>query len=255
MEALAEQPAGMRWCAVTMGGKRAPGLALDPENTEIAALRGIAAERDALVVRLPGGGLDRDLTAALGGEAVRPDPAAGEIVGGEFPDRQPAGETRGERVRGIMVLVAALEGRDPQRIDGASRDHTIQLRRRSFEIGAQPARRHIAKSHRRQPKHGSRELCLRAPAAYPRSVARALPDPQRRALRHARRQVKDKHPRPRCPGPQRGDAAGCDLVIGVRRQYQNAAGLTHARAAAASCHTGSRSSVRMSIQLGTRAST
>ncbi len=119
MEALAEQPAGMRRQAVIIGRERSAEFALDPKMAEIAALRGIAAQRDAFLARLCVGRRDRDLAAALGREAVRPDPAAGEVVGGEFPDRQPAGETRGKRIRGIMVLVAALEGRDPQRIGGA----------------------------------------------------------------------------------------------------------------------------------------
>lgn len=102
----------MRRRAVIMGGKRPAGLALDPDMAEIAALRHVAAERAAFGLGLRGARLDRDLAATLGREAVRPDPAAGEVVGGEFPDRQPAGKTSGERIRAIMVLVAALEGRD-----------------------------------------------------------------------------------------------------------------------------------------------
>jgi hypothetical protein len=255
MEALAEQPAGMRRRAVIMGGKEPAGLALGPENAEIAALRGIAAERGAFVPRLRGGRLDRDLAAALGEEAVRPDPAPGEVVGGEFPDRQPAGEACGKRIGGVVVLVAALEGWDPQRIDGASRDHAIELGRRPIEIGSQPARRHITKHGRPEPNDGRREPGLLATAPYPRSVGPALPGPQRRALRHTRRQINHKHPRARRPGAQRSDAARRDLVIGMRRQDQDAAGRHQARAPAASRHTGSRSSVRISVQFGTRAST
>ncbi len=259
MKALAEQPAGMRRCGVIIGGQRPVELALDPDMAEIAALGDVAAERGAFVVRLCGGRHDRDLAAALGREAVRPDPAAGEVVGGEFPDRQPAGKTCGERIPAIMVLVAALEGGDPQRLRGASRDHGSELSGRSIEIDPQPARRHIAKPHWGQPQHGSRELRFLAAAPDPRILGRALPGPQRRALRHTRRQVEHKDPRPCRSGAQRGDAAGSDLVIGVRRQDQNAAGRCHAplhaRAPATSCHTGSKSSARMSAQLGTRAST
>ncbi len=130
MEALAEQPAGVRCRAVIMDGKRPAEFALDPENAEIAALGGIAAERNALVVRLRGGRLDPDLAAALTGEAVRPGPPAGEVVGGEFPYRQAADIACSERIRGIMVLMAALEGRDPQRIDSAAaRSRSARSRR------------------------------------------------------------------------------------------------------------------------------
>ncbi len=255
MEALAEQPAGMRRQAVIIGRERPAGFALDPEMAEIAALRGIAAKRDAFLACLCVGRRDRDLAAALGREAVRPDPAAGEVVGGEFPDRQPAGETRAKRIRSIMVLVAALEGRDPQRIGGASRDRRIEFGRRPIEIGPQPARRRIAKPDRRQPQNGRGELRLVAAAPHPRGVGRLLPGPQHRALRHARRQVKHKHPRARRPSPRRGYPAGDDLVIGMRRHDQNPASLYHAWPPAASCHTGSKSSARMSAQLGTEAST
>ena len=127
MEALAEEAPGMRRHAVIVGGERPAGLALDPDMAEIAALGGIAGERGAFVVRLCGGRLDRNFTAALGKEVVRPDLAAGEIVGREFPDGQPVGDARGERVRGVMVLVAALEGRDPQRLCGASHDRGIEF--------------------------------------------------------------------------------------------------------------------------------
>ena len=254
MEALAEQPTGVRRHAIIVGRERPAEFALDPQMAEITALRGVAAKRDAFLARLRVGRRDRDIAAALAREAVRPDPAAGEVVGGEFPDRQSAGETRGKRIGGIMVLVAALEGRDPQRIGGASRDRHVEFGRRPIEIGPQPARRRIAKPDRRQPQNGRGELRLVAAAPHPRGVGRLLPGPQRRALRHARRQVKHKHPRARRPSPRRGHAAGDDLVIGMRRQDQNPAGLHHARATA-SCHTGSRSSARMSAQLGTEAST
>jgi hypothetical protein len=113
MESLAEQSALMRRRTVIVGGKRPAGLALDPDMAEIAAFGGIAGERGMFVLRLCGGRLDRDLAAALGRKAVRPDPAAGKIVGGKFPDRQPADKTCGERIRRVMVLVAALEGGNP----------------------------------------------------------------------------------------------------------------------------------------------
>ena len=254
MEALAEQPAGRRRHAVIIGRERPAEFALDSKMAEIAALRGVAAKCDAFLARLYVGRRDQNLAAALGREAVRPDPPAGEVVGGEFPDRQPAGEACRERIRGIMVLVTALEGRDPQRIGGASRDCHVEFGRRTIEIGPQPARRRIAKPDRRQSQYGRGKLRLLAAAPHPRGVSRLLPGPQRRALRHARRQVKHKHPRARRPSPRRGHAAGDDLVVGMRRQDQDPAGLYHARAAA-SCHTGSRSSARMSAQLGTEAST
>src|SRR6266513_1230420 len=133
LEALAEQPARMRPRAVIIGGKRSADLTLDPDMAEIASLRGIAAERGAFVVRLRGARLDRDLAAALGREAARPDPGRGE-------------------------------------------------------------------------------LCLLPATPHPRIVGAALPCPQRRAFRHAGRQVKHKDLRTRSPGPQRGDAASCDLV-------------------------------------------
>jgi len=237
----------MRRRSVIVGGERPAGLALDPDMAEIAVLRGIAAEGGLFVVRLFGGRLDRNFAAALGKEAVRPDMAAGEVVGGEFPDRQPVGDACGERIRGVMVLVAALEGGNPQRLCGASRDRSIEFGRRPIEIPTQPARRRIAKPDRHHPQHGRRELRLLAAALYPRIPGRALPGPQRRALRHSRRQMKHKYPRPRRPGAQRGDAAGDDLVIGMRRQDQDPAGRNHACAPAASCHTGSKLLVDMPI--------
>jgi hypothetical protein len=255
VEALAEEAPGMRRHAVIVGGERPAGLALDPDMAEIAALGGIAGERGAFVVRLCGGRLDRNFAAALAQEAVRPDLAAGEVVGREFPDRQPVGEARGKSVGGVMVLVSALEGRDPQRLRAASHDRGIEFGRCPIEIPTQLARRRIAKPDRRQPEHGRRELRLLGAALDPRITGRALPGPQRRALRHSGRQVKDKDPRPRRPGAQGGDAAGHDLVVGMRRQDQDPAGRDHARAPAASCHTGSKSSLRISAQLGTRAST
>ena len=141
----------MRRGAVIVGRERPAGLALDPDMAEIAALGGIAGERGLLVVRLCGGRLDRDFAAALDREAVRPDLPAGEVVGCEFPDRQPMGDACGERVRGVVVLVAALEGRDPQRLCAASLDRGIEFGRCPIEFPPQPARWRIQKPDRRQP--------------------------------------------------------------------------------------------------------
>ena len=97
------------------------------------------------------GCVERDLAAARRREPVRPDPATSKIVGGEFPDRQPPGKTGGERVRRVMVLMPALEGRDPQRLGAAARDRTVQVGCRPVEIEAQMAGRRLAEEHRFQP--------------------------------------------------------------------------------------------------------
>ncbi len=245
----------MRRRAVIMKGKRPAGLVRGPDRSEIAAFRGIAAERPAFHLRFDGGRLDCNLAAALAREAVRPETEAGKIVGGEFPDRQPVGKTRGERIRRIVVLMATLEGRHPQRLRCAFRDRRIERGRRHIEIAAQVARRRFAKRGRLQPEQSRRFLRLGAPAPHPPSVARALPWPERRALRHPGRQVEHEDPRAGCPGAHRGNAAGNDLVIGMRRQNEDPAHPHQTRLSAAARHTGSKSSASTSAQLGTRAST
>src|SRR5580700_8937375 len=83
MEALAEQPAGMRPRAVIMAGQGPARLAGRTDMGKVAALGAVAIERAAFQRRFVCGCFDRDLAAALVGEAVRADPPAGEIVGGE----------------------------------------------------------------------------------------------------------------------------------------------------------------------------
>lgn len=265
LEALAEEPAGMRPRAVIMDSKRpacfAHGSVSHCDMAQIAAFRGIAAERPALAICFGVARLEHGLAAVRRREPVRPHRAAGEIVGGEFPDRQAIGKTRGERIRRVMVLVPALEGRDPQRLGAAARDRGKKPGRRGIETLAQTARRRLAKPRRLQPNERRRRQCLKLPAPHPPGMGRALPGPQRRALRYPGRQVQHENPGASRAGPQGGDAAGDDLVIGMRRQDEDPARRRHVRwhhvrpVAAASCHTGSKSSVRTSPQLGTCAST
>lgn len=86
MEALAEEATGMGRQAVIMGRQRTAGLMLGPDRREIPTFRGIAGERPALALRFAGGCLERHFAAALACEPVGANPAAGKIVGGEFPD-------------------------------------------------------------------------------------------------------------------------------------------------------------------------
>ncbi len=95
MEALAEQPPGMRRRGIIMRAKRPPGLPGHADMAEIAALRDIAGERLPLQRHFFGARLDRVLAAALVGKAIGPDLPAGKIVGGEFVDRQARTKPRG----------------------------------------------------------------------------------------------------------------------------------------------------------------
>jgi hypothetical protein len=151
LETLAKQPAGMRLRVVIVGGKRPICFMSSPDMTEISPFRGIAAERPAFAIRLGFGRVERDLAAAHPREPVRVDPAAGEIVGGEFPDLQPSGKIRRERICRIMVLVPTLEGRHPEHLGAAAPDRPVDVGRRAIEIDAQAARRRPTKQHRLQP--------------------------------------------------------------------------------------------------------
>ena len=229
LEPLAKQPAGMRLCTVIVVGKRPVRFVPSPDMPEISPFRGIAAERPVFALRFGRRRIERDLAAACRREAVRVDPAASEIIGGEFPDRQPSGKTRRECVCRIVVLVPTLEGRDPQRLGAAARNRNLELVRRGIEIDAQTARRGPAKQHRLQPKERRRRQRLLPPASHPPGVCLALPRPQRGALRHSARQIKHEDPGPGLAGPQGGNAAGDDLVIGMRRQDEDPARVYHAR--------------------------
>ena len=265
MEPLAEQPARLWPRAIIVVGKRPVGFTRRPDMPEISLFRCITEECKAFPVGFGLGCVERDLAAACRREPVRPDPATSEIVGGEFPDREPSGKTGGERVCRVMVLVPTLEGRNPQRLGVAIGDRVVEVGCRRVEIEAQPARRRLAEENRLQPEECRRGQRLVSPALHPSLVLAALPGPQRCALRHSCRQIQHKDPSLGGAGPQRGDAAGDDLVVGMRRQDEDPARPDHARLpgacplmmplAAAASHTGSRSSVSTSLQVGTRAST
>ncbi len=151
MEALAEQSPRVRRRAVIIGGEQSAGLAVAADQAQIAPLRGVAGERTALALRLGGGRRERDVAALPCREPVRRDPAAGEIIGGEFPDRHRPANAGGERISGVVILVAALEGRHPQRVAGAAPEHGRDVARRAVEIIAQPACRRVAEPDRLQP--------------------------------------------------------------------------------------------------------
>src|SRR5438874_13383827 len=103
MKALAEQPPGMRRRTVIVAWERATHFALDPDMRQVAVLRGVAGEGAPLLRHLGGGRLEYRLVAVLSRKAARVDPAAGKIVGGEFPDREPVAKPGGEGVGGVMV--------------------------------------------------------------------------------------------------------------------------------------------------------
>lgn len=127
MEPLAEEPARMRPRGVIMGGKPPAGFMPGPDMPEISLFGGIAEKCAAFLVRFGVGCVEVDLAAERCGEAVRSDAPAGEIVSGEFPDRQPSDKTGGERICRVMVLVPALEGRDPQRPNTAVGDRSVEV--------------------------------------------------------------------------------------------------------------------------------
>jgi hypothetical protein len=256
MKALAEQPSRMRRRAVIVGGQRSPSLLRHADITEIAAFGDIASERPPLQGHFLGARLERGLAAALAGKAIGTDMPAGKIIGGEFIDRQAGAMPRGEGVCRVVVLVGAFECRDPQRLGATGSDRPLDFRRGVIEMMTQPARRAVAKADRLQPDQRGGSPRLVAAAAQPLRVPPPLPRPQRLARRDPGRQIKDEEPGAGRPGARDGDAAGDDLVIGMRRQDQDTARLHQAAArAAAICHTGSRSSFNTSAQPGTRVST
>src|SRR5260370_31351543 len=127
MEAVAEQASGMRRCRVIMR-RQWPGILLrNSDMAEIAALRPVAAECPAFHLRFRRRRLDRPLAAAWHRKPVRPDLSTEKIVGSEFPRRQAVAEAGGERIGRIMVLVLALECRDPKRLGAAFRQRSIKL--------------------------------------------------------------------------------------------------------------------------------
>jgi hypothetical protein len=256
MKALAKQLPGMRRGAVIMRGKRSPGLVRHTDMAEIAALRGTARQRPPLLRDLLGARLDHVLAAALAGKAIGADMPAGKIVGGEFVDRQASAKPGGEGIRRVMVLVAAFESRDPQRLGAAGSRGSFDLRRGVVEMMAQPARRALAETDRLETDQRRGDPRLVAAAAQPLRISRPLPRPQRLARRDPGRQIQHEDPGPGRPGARGGDAAGDDLVIGMRRQNEDPAWAHQAAArAVAICQTGSRSSPNTSAQSGTRAST
>jgi len=176
VKTLAEQPARMRRRTVIMARQRPPALARCPDMPEIAALRSVTGERALFHRRLVGGELDRDLAIVAIRELVRAHPGAGEIVGGEFVNRQEITELRRERVGGVVVLVRTFEGRNPELARGIFSDCAAGFGRRGVEMMAQPARRVIEK-----PDRFTNQRCrgagLLAPARHPRGVAAALPGP------------------------------------------------------------------------------
>jgi len=176
VKTLAEQPARMRRRTVIMARQRPPALARCPDMPEIAALRGVTGERTLFQRRLVGGELDRNLAIAAIRELVRAHPAAGEIVGSEFVNRQEITELRRERVGGVVILMRAFEGRNPELARGVFSDCAAGFGRRGVEMMAQPARRVIEK-----PDRFTNQRCrgagLLAPARHPRGVAAALPGP------------------------------------------------------------------------------
>ncbi len=120
----------------------------------------------------------------------------------------------------------------------------------------QPARGAVAEADRLETDERRGDPRLVAAAAQPLRVSRPLPPPQRLARRDPGRQKQHEDPRAGRAGAHSGNAAGDDLVIGMRRQDQDPARLHQAAArAAAICQTGSRSSLNTSAQSGTRAST
>jgi hypothetical protein len=256
MKALAEQPPGMRRRAVIMRGERPPRLVRHADMAEIAALRGIAGQRPPLQRHLLGARLDYVLAAALAGKVIGADLPAGKIVAGEFVDRQACGKSCSESVRRVMVLVAAFESRDPQRLGATGSHCPFDLGRGFIEMTAQPARRALAETDRLETDQRRGDPRLVAAAAQPFRVSRPVPWPQRLARRDPARQIQYKNPGAGRPGARCGDAAGDDLVIRMRRQNEDPAWVHQAAArAVAICQTGSRSSPNTSAQSGTLAST
>jgi hypothetical protein len=268
LKPLAEEPPRMRRASVIVRRQRAPTFAPRPDVPQVRALGGIIGEGATFARRLLRAHNDPLFAAAFGGKGIGPDPPAGEIVGGEFEDRQKAGEPGGESVGRIVVLVRPFERRNPQRSGLAPPQRAQDIARRGVEVGPQPARGGIAEPDRFEPEQRGRFLGLGTPPRDACRIAPALPQPQLFARRHAGRQIEDEDTRSGRERARRGDAAGDDLVVGVGREDQDPPRpLPHSgrnrrsgheperEIAAAACHTGSRSSARTSAQLGTFAST
>jgi hypothetical protein len=175
VKALAKQLSGMRRRAVIVRRKRPPRFVDRIDMPEIAPLGGIKCERLPLQRGLAGRGADRVLAAAPIGKAVRANPGAGEIIGRGFPDRQPVDKSGGQRIRGVVVLVAALEGGHPQLAGGGELQRVLNIAAGGIEIMAQAARRCAAKTGRLQPEQGRRREGLLPPPRYPGAMAAPLP--------------------------------------------------------------------------------
>src|SRR5688572_32281719 len=105
MEALAEEPTGVRSPAVIVKRERTAGLAIRHHMPKVAALGLIAGEGGPFQFGLLCRRADRYLAAAIGREAVRPDLAAGVVVLGEFPHRHGAGRAGREGVGNVVILM------------------------------------------------------------------------------------------------------------------------------------------------------
>jgi hypothetical protein len=256
MEALAEQAPGMRRRAVIMRRQRPRGFVGRAQMAQIAALRGIAGQRTPLQRDFLGARLDHVLAAAFAGKAIGADLPTGKIVGGEFLDWQATAKSRGQRIRRVMVLVAAFEGWEPQRLRLTGGNRPFNFRRSLVEMMPQPARRAVGETDRLETEQRRGDPRLVAAAAQPLCVSRPLPRPQPLARWDPGGQIQHEDPGPSRPGAQGGDAAGDDLVIRMRRQNEDPAWAHQATArAVAICQTGSRSSPNTSAQSGTLAST
>lgn len=139
MEPFAEEPARVRPGGVITDGKLPAGLVPGLDMPQISLFGGIAEQGAAFLVRFGFGCFQFDLAGKWCREPVRAQMPAGEIVGGKFPDRQPSGKTSGERICRVVVLVPALEGRDPQRSGTAVGDRLAEVDRRPVQVEAQTA--------------------------------------------------------------------------------------------------------------------
>src|ERR1043166_596538 len=106
---FAEQPAGMRPRGIIMRRHSARFLMIGADMAQIAPLGTVAGERLPLPLRLLIGCVKRRRAAQCRRKAVRVDRAAGEIVGGELPYREPRSKAGGERIGRIVVLMPAFK--------------------------------------------------------------------------------------------------------------------------------------------------
>ncbi len=229
---------------------------------EIAALREVNGERRTLDRRArPQCRKSRSRPRALGriGSIWTRPPAklyaANSHTGTDVRDRCR------ERVRGIVVLMPAFKRRDPNHLRPAGRRAPRRTSERgAIKVGPEAARRRLSKPDNFEPEQSRAAERLRLPPPNPFPIARPLPRPKQAPGRHAGCQMQHEHAGAGGDSARRGNAAGDDLVIGMRRQDQNAArARVHRRAGPRACaaprHTGSRSCSRTSPQFGTRAST